>query len=225
MLQRSLHADGCFGRRGRCAALYGYGVSARTARCGVERRHVLLHDASVALSHERHAADGCRRRVAHDVRRGRLRPDGQRRLAVPRVYGGRLRVDAQNPGASCTDVGNGASFECVPEGIVLPSFAFEMPLASKGTLIASNPPGLLCPNQPQAGAFGSVTGMPPQAPAADRIRRDRTRGGRLDPQMQRPARLASVFCIPMNGNAVIDGALGFPGPAALSLPVTYELAP
>jgi len=87
------------------------------------------------------------------------------------------------------------------------------PLGTTGAS-ATNASGIFCTSQVHAGCFGSS--------ACRTISETGSSGGTLVTNVPASATLASVFCIPATGNAVVDAPADLPGPGAVSLPGTYE---
>jgi hypothetical protein len=134
----------------------------------------------------------------------------------PLCVAGSCTPDAVNGGASCTaDSTNGQSHDCIAAGPVLSPFSVDLAGTTTGVASASNPSGLFCPGQNNAGAFGNPTGIT--------ITENGVAGGDLTVGPAVPATLASVFCIPATGNLLIDGSADLPGPGAVTLPVTEDL--
>jgi hypothetical protein len=123
-------------------------------------------------------------------------------------------------GLSCsTTNSHGLSKDCQPGGtdgsIDIGSIAANLSPVTTGTTSKSNPAGLFCGGQTNAGCFGLPgcrsfveTGGAPNATLSA-----------LSPQ---PATLASTFCVPSSGNVLVDGSTDLPGPAAISLPGTIR---
>jgi hypothetical protein len=137
-------------------------------------------------------------------------------------------------GAACTPV-NAAmdSHDCdPPAGSLLPSFSVDLTPITTGTASDSDPLGLFCPLQANAGAFscnGMATALCPGGAAgvADYIEENGSAAGPIGVGPA-PATLASTFCIPSVGGALgflINGAANLPGPGATSLPGALELLP
>ena len=89
------------------------------------------------------------------------------------------------------------------------------PLTSTVVSTSSNSTGIFCPSQTAGGAFG-----------VDSVRKIIQNGvaaaGGLD-GTDKDATLASVFCIPITGNNLIDGAANLPGPGSTALAGTIGL--
>jgi hypothetical protein len=122
-----------------------------------------------------------------------------------------------NAGGSCTTQNSqGLSKDCQPGGadasVDLGSITADLSPVTTGTATFANPSGLFCPGQTNAGCFGDsacrsvqVTGVSPGVSLVATV----------SPQ---PATLVSTFCVPGTGNALIDGSIDLPGPAAITLP-------
>src|SRR5262249_43558918 len=113
----------------------------------------------------------------------------------------------------------GLSNDCVPGGtdsiVDLGSISANLSPVTTGTTSKTNPAGLFCPGQANAGCFGlgncrsfTETGVAPNGALAS-----------VTPQ---PATLVSTFCVPASGNLLVDGSADLPGPAAISLPGTIR---
>ena len=133
----------------------------------------------------------------------------------PPCTAGTCDASAANPGASCAAINASLdTYECLPSGTTLPSFAVNLSPTSTGTevLVGSTP----CPGQTSPGCFGDAT--------CDYIEVRGSSAGTLTPG-PKAIRLASAFCIPATGNLLIDGAADLPGPGAVTLPGSSELLP
>jgi hypothetical protein len=120
-------------------------------------------------------------------------------------------------GFGCSSVNSqGLSKDCQPGGsdgsVDLGSINADLSPVTTGTSTLANPSGLFCPGQTSPGCFGDaacrsmqVTGTAPGLPL-------------LAAATPLPATLVSTFCVPATGNALIDGSVDLPGPAAISLP-------
>ncbi|MGH7895103.1 MAG: hypothetical protein ACREQL_10565, partial [Candidatus Binatia bacterium] len=119
-------------------------------------------------------------------------------------------------GLACTTMNSqGLSKDCQPGGtdgsFDLGSLLANLSPVTTGTASKSNPLGLFCPGQANAGCFGmpgcrsiTETGAVPNAALSS-----------VTPQ---PATLVSTFCVPASGNLLVDGSADLPGPAGISLP-------
>jgi hypothetical protein len=131
----------------------------------------------------------------------------------PPCTAGSCDASAANSGAACAAINASLdSYECLPSGSTLPSFAVNLSPSSTGTevLVGSTP----CPGQTSPGCFGDTT--------CDYIEVRGSPAGTLTPG-SKSIRLASAFCIPKTGNILIDGAADLPGPGAVTLPGSGEL--
>jgi hypothetical protein len=127
----------------------------------------------------------------------------------PHCVGGLCDGNSSNAGAACTaDSAGGESHDCGPIGPGLPPFAVDLTPISTGSASASDPGGIFCPGQANAGAFGQ--------PAATSISENGVAS------TSSPT-LVSIFCIPSTGNVLIDGSADLPGPGATSLPVSAAI--
>jgi hypothetical protein len=130
--------------------------------------------------------------------------------------GGTCSPDAFNPGAPCIqDATTGQSHNCVASGPGVPPLMVTLSGLTTGTSSSSNPGGLFCPGQVNAGAFGK--------PSAVSITANGTVAGDLGAGPALPATLASVFCVAATGNVLIDGTTDLPGPGAITLPVSADV--
>src|SRR5262249_15383515 len=119
---------------------------------------------------------------------------------------GHCDASAVNAGAACTpNADTRQSHDCQPSGIPLSPFAVDLTGLTTGTSSRTDAGGMLCSGQGAPGALGD--------PAVRTIAASGSVSGGV------PAVLASVFCIPATGNALIDAAVGLPGPGAITLPV------
>lgn len=135
----------------------------------------------------------------------------------PLCVGNTCDGTASNGGAACTpDADSGESHDCIPAGPVLPPLGISFPGVTTGAATASDGSGIFCPGQAHAGAFGHPT-------AIDVTATGEPAGNLETGQPPRPATLASVFCVPVTGNLLIDGSSDLPGPGAITLPITADL--
>ncbi|HXJ36165.1 MAG TPA: hypothetical protein VMS22_19205 [Candidatus Eisenbacteria bacterium] len=134
----------------------------------------------------------------------------------PLCVAGLCDATASNPGAACTDVGGGASFECLPAGLPIPPFGISIPNNGTGSSTITDAGGIFCPGQTVAnkGCFGSA--------GCTSITVKGSPAGPLSPGPH-PATVAGAFCIPSTGNGVVDGGGGLPGPGASSTPDIFSL--
>ncbi len=137
----------------------------------------------------------------------------------PLCVAGLCDATASNPGASCTDVGGGSSFECLPLGLPIPPFSISIPSNGTGTSTLTEAPpasGLFCPGQTVAnkGCFGSA--------ACSFISESGKAAGTMTPGAH-AGTVAAAFCVPSTGNGVVDAGGGLPGPGASSTPDTFSL--
>jgi hypothetical protein len=135
----------------------------------------------------------------------------------PVCTAGTCAASAANAGATCTADASGSSFECVPTGTTLAPLAFDIPFSNVGQFDRPLPLGYFCSGQTSAGAFGY--------PTADNIRTTGLATRSLDTPTPYKARITAVFCVAATGSLLVDGAIGLPGPAAVTVPVTFELDP
>jgi hypothetical protein len=134
----------------------------------------------------------------------------------PKCVSGTCDAAAANAGASCTPGSTtGESHDCLPAGPSLPTFAVSLAGITTGTSSATDPGGIFCPAQTNAGAFGD--------PAVTTISETGSPAGNLTPGPALPATLASVYCIPATGNVLIDGSADLPGPGATSLVLSADV--
>jgi hypothetical protein len=134
--------------------------------------------------------------------------------ACPRCISG-LCNGGLNVGLGCTPVGPGlTAVECPPTNA-----QFQAPLAinlalTTGTATVTAASGIFCTGgvttlQLHAGAFGK--------PLARTIQEVGTPAGSLTDGLPHATTLASVFCVPKTGNALIDPSADLPGPGAISV--------
>ncbi len=121
-------------------------------------------------------------------------------------------------GAPCTAVGSlRTSQQCRP---TLANLQVPLPLdltpLTTGTVSTTGAGGNFCPGQKNAGAFGQVT--------TQRILENGAPAGNLTDGATHATVLGSSFCIPSTGNAAVDGVVDLPGPGAISLNATAQLA-
>jgi hypothetical protein len=94
------------------------------------------------------------------------------------------------------------------------SFVATLPVnltpLSTGTATQSDPGGIFCSGQPNAGAFGQ--------PTAEAITQTGSPAGDGSDGLPHPSTLVSVFCIPATGNISVDTIADLPGPGSISLP-------
>jgi hypothetical protein len=110
----------------------------------------------------------------------------------------------------------------VPNGVALPGLIMDpSPFKTDHVIRSGTGGGVFCSGQNSGGAFGSILSQPPNAAV---IAVSGHKAGALTPGPH-AARLASVFCVPATGHVLVDGAFGFPGPGAVSLPASFELLP
>src|SRR5262245_37125561 len=83
-----------------------------------------------------------------------------------------------------------------------------------GTASATDPGGVFCTGQLNAGCFGSGTCVT--------ITENGAAAGTVLTNVPANATLASVFCVPATGNLVVDTGFDLPGPGATALPGTFE---
>ncbi len=129
----------------------------------------------------------------------------------PKCVAGLCDGAALNAGAACVaDASTGESHDCLPAGPSLPTFGVDLNPIGTATSTNTNPGGMFCIPQANAGAFGQ--------PSATTI----TAIGSAATILNNTAHaltLASVFCIPATGNVLIDGSADLPGPGAITLPL------
>jgi hypothetical protein len=127
-------------------------------------------------------------------------------------------------GLVCTTTnGGGLSSDCQPGGADgstdLGSISVDLSPVVTSVASDSDPNGLFCPGQTNLnnnnGCFGST--------ACRSYSETGTPAGPLVTDVAAPVTLASAFCIPATGNALIDGAASLPGPGAASLSGTVTL--
>jgi hypothetical protein len=107
----------------------------------------------------------------------------------------------------------------MPAGSTLPGFTVDLtPASTDATVTKSDPGGLFCPGQVTAGCF-------PGGGACKYIEANGAAAGAVTAGVGHSLRLASVFCIPKTGNALVDGAANLPGPGEVTLPMSGLLAP
>jgi hypothetical protein len=136
----------------------------------------------------------------------------------PRCVDGTCDATALNAGATCvSDSDTGESHDCEPVGTALPPFTVGPAPLTTARSERADPAGFLCPSQTIRGAFGDPTATHVVEGAERRLGNlaDGTGAGVL----------GSVFCIPGSGNALVDAAVGLPGPGALSLAVEVGIRP
>jgi len=162
----------------------------RTDACGVADLTAMSTTLAVALS-------------------SRLYLTGNAASPCPRCDSGSCTA-GERAGMPCTGVGTkGTTLECPPQSS---QFIGTLPVslvpATTGTSMLPAPNGAFCPAQTTAGAFGLA-------------------GARLIREVGQPLTLAGLgtfttalgatFCIPASGSSLVDGAVGLPGPGALSI--------
>jgi hypothetical protein len=137
--------------------------------------------------------------------------------ACPRCLSNTCNKGA-NAGKACvTTAPNSVSLDCPPQAS---QFLATLPVAlnpfTTGPATISAASGVFCPNQIttpsnalNTGALGKILGRS--------VRETGIPGGNLTDHAPHPAALASTFCIPATGNALIDPVAGLPGPGALSV--------
>jgi hypothetical protein len=128
---------------------------------------------------------------------------------------------AANAGAACAGVNaSGDSYECLPAGSTLPGFTVDLtPASTAASVTKSDATGIFCPAEGQvtAGCFANA--------ACRYIEANGAPAGAITAGIGHSVRLASVFCIPKTGNALVDGAANLPGPGEVTLPGTGVLQP
>jgi hypothetical protein len=140
-------------------------------------------------------------------------------------------------GSPCTPVdAAGATYDCEPDAAsLLPTVSLDLTPVTTGIASLADAGGFFCPGQTHAGAFGCAgsgvaTAICPGGdtpPVPDYVSLSGAPAGVLTPGAH-PMTLASTFCIPSVGGSLgflIDAAADLPGPGAVSVPMTAELAP
>jgi len=127
-------------------------------------------------------------------------------------------------GGACTTVNpNGLTKDCLPGGadgsFALAPFGVNLTPLVSATSSKTNATGAFCPSQAGNGCFGGSGAV------CTSITENGVPAGALAVSTPAPVTLASVFCIPAAGNALIDGAASLPGPGATSLPGTLTTNP
>lgn len=135
-------------------------------------------------------------------------PDGLSRDCRPGGVG---------PGAPCDPATNPS---CGDGSSHLGSIPLDMTPLSTAALDRQTPDGLFCPSQRTPGCFPS-DGL--GGGACRRIEVAGSAAGALPPNTARAVTLASIFCVPGTGFAIVDLAADLPGPGAASLTGTLEL--
>jgi hypothetical protein len=107
-------------------------------------------------------------------------------------------------GGNCCD---GAHLRVIP---------IDLSPLTTGTASATDPGGLFCPGQAQAGCFSGALGE-----SCRTITERGVAAGPIFTGVPADATLASVFCIAATGEAFMDNPFGLPGPGAVSLPGTF----
>jgi hypothetical protein len=154
----------------------------------------------------------------------------------PRCVSGTCQV-GQDAGDPCTTTNSFmTTHDCRPLDVLggttpLGTIAVDLTPLTTGLAMksdAGNGAGEICPGQmaggSTAGCFGEGDGSPEGEPTCRRIEENGIPSGPITPNGPAvSARLASVFCIPATGAALIDGAASLPGPGATSLPGMVSL--
>lgn len=121
-----------------------------------------------------------------------------------------------NAGGPCTSLNSlGLSKDCQPGGadgsVDLGAILANLSPVTTGTASLSNPVGIFCPGQANAGCFGEPACRSIEATGAAPV-------ALLSSALPQPSTLVSTFCVPATGNVLLDGSADLPGPAAISLP-------
>jgi hypothetical protein len=110
----------------------------------------------------------------------------------------------------------GVTSDCPPSGhLFLSAIDIDLALSTSRAKAFSDTQGIFCAGQTYVGAFGQPTVraiIEDGAPAA----------GGLDADAH-SAVLATVFCIPLTGNGLIDAAANLPGPGAVAVDGSLRL--
>jgi hypothetical protein len=120
-----------------------------------------------------------------------------------------------NNGAACSTGSQCPGGTCAQQVGVIP--VTLTPLTT-GTSQLSDPNGMFCPGQAQAGCFTN-----PNSTACRLIRETGDPAGPLTIGVPASTILASTFCVPASSSSLINGATSLPGPGATTLPGTVVI--
>lgn len=135
--------------------------------------------------------------------------------ACPRCLAGKCN-GGKRSGLTCTTVGSKqTTIDCPPTDAQFLA-PLGVPLAATSSdATSTNAGGTFCASQGHAGAFGKA--------AARVIREHGTSPGNLGDGTAHAAQLASTFCVPKTGNALVDPVADLPGPGATSVAALLQL--
>lgn len=135
--------------------------------------------------------------------------------ACPRCIAGKCNGGKNANGACVSGGPKLTSVDCPPsEGQFIAPLGVPLGLTT-ATSTSSNATGAFCSGQTHAGAFGQS--------GAHTISETGSAAGDLTDGAQHAAQLASTFCVPKTGNALIDPVADLPGPGATAIPTLLQL--